>query len=239
MKMSEVFNMLEANKNERGIRNWEKLVPEENRLRSFGIGLTMLRKLAKKIGRNRALALELWATDTYDARVLGLLIDDPKQITREQAEQQVEQLEQGMLVHIFSSCDATLAKTPFVVEIACDWVAHEDPIRRRCGYGLLYELSKSKKKTAPEDAFFLKYIRRIDETFGSEDPTVHLSMGGALMGMGMRNRVLHAEALPTARRMGPIPVESGVTQCDPFDVVKHLVGDHAVKKLGLTASDLA
>ena len=39
-------------------------------------------------------------------------------LTREQAERQVEQLHGGMLVHVFSSCDATLAKTPFVVELA-------------------------------------------------------------------------------------------------------------------------
>ena len=237
MTISDVFALLEANKNERGMRNWEKYVPQKDRLKSFGIGLTVLRKLAKQIGRDRALALELWESNTYDARVLALLIDDPKQITREQAESQVEQLEQGMLAHVFSTCDATLAKAPFVVELTGDWIVHQDSTRRRCGYGLLYELSKSKKKSAPDDAFFLKYIHYIDQVFPKEEPVVHLAMGHALMGMGMRNRALHAEALPVARRMGPIPVETGVTKCDPFDVVKHLTGDYATKKFGLILAE--
>ena len=37
----------------------------------------------------------------------------------------------------------------------------EDAMRRRCGFGLLYEVSKSKKKNAPDDAFFLERIEHI------------------------------------------------------------------------------
>ena len=41
-----------------------------------------------------------------------------------------------MLAHVFASCDATLAKTSFVVELADKWVKNDDPVRRECGYGL-------------------------------------------------------------------------------------------------------
>src|SRR5687767_1992728 len=142
MEKSDVVDLLEANKDERGIRNWERLGPATGGLKSFGIGLTQLRKLAKQIGRNRDLARTLWQTDVYDAKVIALLIDDPKSMTRQQAEQQVEELGAGMLSHVFASCDATLAKTPFVVELADEWIRSSDTVRRRCGYGLLYEVSK-------------------------------------------------------------------------------------------------
>ena len=232
MKTSDVISLLEENKNQRGIDNWNKLDPEKRKLKSFGIGLTQLRKLAKQIGRNRDLALELWESDVYDAKVIALLIDDPKQITLEQAEKQVEELEGGYLAHVFSSCDATLAKTSFTKELADKWINSDDPTRRRCGFGLLYELSKSKKKSAPDNDYFLDHIRSIEEKFNKESIPIKMAMAGALMGMGMRNYDLHQVALPLARKLGPIDFDER-GKCDPFDVAKNLTSDYARKKFGL------
>ena len=230
MTTTDVLNLLEENKNERGIANWNK--PEfkkKTNLKSFGIGLTVLRKLAKKIGRNRELAQELWKSDYYDAKIISLLIDDPKQITPEQAEKQVEQLDGGHLEHVFSSCDATLAKTSFTRELADKWIASKDKPRIRCGYGLLYELSKSKKKSAPDNSYFLNIINHIDKSFAKESTSIKMSMAGALMGIGKRNLELNQAAIPVATRMGPIDFDER-GQCDPFDVLKHLTADYAQKK---------
>lgn len=43
---------------------------------------------------------------------------------------------EGMLIHVFSSCGASLAKVSFVVEMADDWIRSSDDVTRRCGYGL-------------------------------------------------------------------------------------------------------
>ena len=191
MNKTQVMRLLKTNQDERGIQNWERLGPKTSNLKSYGIGLTVLRKLAKQIGRDHTLAMMLWNSDVYDAKIIALLIDDPKSITREQAEAQVERLERGYLAHVFSSCDATLAKTAFVVELADGWIRGKDPMRRRCGYGLLYEISKSKKKSAPDETFFLEHIDHIDKRFSKEVRSVLGSMGGALVGMGKRNRRLN------------------------------------------------
>ena len=208
MNTTEVLALLEANKNDRGIANWKKLGAEAAKLKSFGIGLTQLRKLAKQIGRDHDLAMKLWKSDVYDAKVIALLIDDPKAVTQEQAEAQVEELGAGLLSHVFSSCDATLAKTSFVVELASKWMDSKDPVRRGCGYGLLYE------------------------TFDREERSVHGSMGGALMGIGKRNATLNAAALKVAQAIGPIQIEADY-KCEPFDVVKHLTNDRLRQKLGV------
>ena len=136
MTVSEVLDLLHAERDERGMRNWEALGSRTAGMKSCGIGLTRLRKLAKQIGRNRELSVALWTSDVYEARVIALLVDDPARITPDQAETQVEQLAGGMLAHVFASCDATLAKTSFVVELADRWVRSDDPVRRDCGYGL-------------------------------------------------------------------------------------------------------
>lgn len=227
MTKNEVLALLRHNKNERGIAHWEK---RSCPLKSFGIGLTQLRKLAKRIGRDHDLARRLWESDVYDAKVIGLLIEDPKQLTRKQAEEQVENLEHGLLRHVFASCDATLAKTRFAFEIACDWMGSEDVNRRRCGYSLLYELSKKNPK-GMDDAFLLDRIDHIQKSIHAEDMWVRESMAGALMGIGKRNKELNLAAIRAARAIGPIDVDYGDdNRCEPFNVLKHLESDYLKKK---------
>lgn len=197
------------------------------------IGLTRLRKLARRIGRNRDLAQALWKTDVYDARVIALLIDDPKRITRDQAEKQVEELAGGMLAHVFASCDATLAKTPFVVELADQWVRSDDPVRRDCGHGLLYEVSKFSGKKAPSEEFFLAHVERIADSIDGEPENVRMAMALALMGIGKRSAALNKAALKVARDVGPIEFTSTSGTCEPFDVTKHLTTDRLKEKLGI------
>ena len=162
-----------------------------------------------------------------------MLIDDPNEMTQEQAEGQVEKLDGGYLAHVFSSCDASLGKTVFVVELASDWMKSKDSMRRRCGYGLLYEISKFKKKSAPGDAFFMERIKHIDKAFSGEKRPVQGAMGGALMGIGKRNVKLNAASLKVERKIGQIQMGSDERECDPFDVVKHLTSDYITKKLGV------
>ena len=233
MTVSEVLALLDAERDERGISNWEKLGSGTAGMRSYGIGLTRLCQLGKRIGRNRELAQALWNTDVYEARVIALLVDDPARITREQVEKQVEELAGGMLAHVFASCDATLAKTPFVVELADQWVRSDDAVRRECGYGLLYEASKFSGTKAPGEEFFLAHVERIADTIGTESEKVRLSMGAALMGIGKRSAVLNDAALKVARAVGPIEFTSASGQCEPFDVVKHLTADRLKEKLGV------
>ena len=185
MNKTDVMTLLKKHQNERGIKNWDELYPDSP-YSSYGIGLTVLRKLAKQVGKDHQLATQLWASDNYDAKVLGVLIDDPKQITRDQMETQVEDVDFGMMVHVYSACGAPVAKTTGIEQVARDWVVSHDPVRRRCAYGFVYELSKSTKKTAPDEAYFMWFINHIDGTFKTEDPSVHLSMGSALMGIGKR-----------------------------------------------------
>jgi 3-methyladenine DNA glycosylase AlkD len=234
MTESEVLRLLDAERDERGIANWQRLGTGTGGLRSYGIGLTRLRQLAKRIGRDHALARALWTSDLYEARVLALLVDDPKSITRAQAEQQVEQLAEGMLAHVFASCDATLAKTPFVVELADAWVVSDDPVRRACGYSLVYEVSKFTGKKAPDETYFLAYVGRIAEQIDAESEKVRMAMGAALLGIGKRSAVMNRAALRVAQAVGPIAFTSVSGDCEPFDVAKHLTSERLLEKLGLS-----
>ena len=89
MNKSEVIRYLKTNEDPRGVKFWNEHLENSGGLKSVGIGLTRLRKYAKTIGRDDKLARQLWETDLYEARIISLLIDDPKTMTIEQAERQV------------------------------------------------------------------------------------------------------------------------------------------------------
>lgn len=192
------------------------------------------RRVSKQVGRDHNLALQLWNTDNHDVKIVGLLIDEPKKMTREQAEEQVRDVDSGMLSHVFSSCDATLPKASFAFDLARDWIKSKDELRRRCGYGLIYELSKDTRNKELTDEFFLDCIKGIGDGIETEENWVRLSMGGALMGIGKRNRKLNLAAIKVAKAVGPIDYDAGDTNCEPLNVLKHLTSDYLKKKLGIS-----
>lgn len=232
MTKAEVIAWLKAEQDARGIANWKKHEDSAGGLKSYGIGLTRLRKYAKSLGRDARLAKVLWRSNIYDAKVIALLIDDPKTLTVEQAEEQVEQLDGGYLSHVFSSCDATLAKAPFVRELAEKWVVSKDPVRRACGYGLVYEMSKSKKKSAPDEGAFVGYLDGIEKAYAKASIPVLMAMATAVMGIGTRSKKLHKAALRLATKIGPIDFDPD-GRCDPFDAAKNLRNRVVTDRLGV------
>ena len=236
MTYDEVIEQLATHRNERGIAHWKRLGPPG--LDSFGIGLTQLRKLAKSVGRDHALAQQLWESTLYDAKVIGVLVDDPREMTRAQAEAWVEHVNAGMLAHAYCACNATLSKTHFARALAVDWMDNDDDdLRRRCGYLLLSDLAKNRRDPALTDALFEGYIDRIRRTIHSEANWVRDAMNGALLAIGKRNARLNAYAVSAAQAIGQVEVDYGDNGCRPPDVVKHLTQERLLAKLSTTTSN--
>ena len=233
MTKTEVLGLLKENRDARGEANWKAMGDRTGGLTSFGIGLTKLRAIAKHVGRDHDLALTLWNERNHDAKIIGLLIDDPEQLTRDQVEMQVGGAGPGMLSHVLSSCDATLPRSPIAFEIAKAWMASTDPVRRGCGYGLVYELAKDRKDKRLTDEFFLGCVETIGKTIANEENRVRVGMGGALMGIGKRNKTLNAAAITLAKAIGPIHFSDGDKKCEPMNVLKHLTSDYLRHKLGI------
>ncbi len=103
--------------------------------------------------------------------------------------------------------------------------------RRRCGYLLLYELSKNKRDQALDDAFFSAYIDKIERNIQKEENWVKDAMQASMLGIGKRNRKLNNAAIKAARKYGTVEVDYGDNKCEPIDVVKHLTSDWLQKKL--------
>ena len=228
---TEVLDLLKENRDARGEANWKELGDRTGGLTSFGIGLTKLRAIAKQVGRDHDLALTLWNERNHDAKTIGSLIDDPNELTRDQVEKQVD----GAGQECSATCSARAmppSPSPIAFEIAKGWMASKDPVRRSCGYGLVYELAKDKKDKRLTDEFFLGCVEKIRKTIAKEENWVRVGMGSALMSIGKRKK-LNDAAIKLAKAIGPIHFSDRDKKCEPMNVLKHLTSGYLRNKLGI------
>lgn len=52
--------------------------------KSYGVGMAAIRQIAKRVGRDHELALELWKTGWYEARLLTAFVDEADRVTAAQ-----------------------------------------------------------------------------------------------------------------------------------------------------------
>ena len=53
----------------------------------LGVSVPDMRKLAKELGKNHKLALELWKTGIAEAKIVAAMIDEPNKLTERQMEE--------------------------------------------------------------------------------------------------------------------------------------------------------
>lgn len=223
----EILKLLEENANSRGMAHWERSgVPG---MKSFGIGLTQLKKLAKPFRNNDELADELFEKDYYDTRVFACLIWNGKTMSRDKIESIANHCEYWGLSHVFSS--VTLAKSPLQKELYDAWRNSDNATRRRLAFAIIYNLAGAKNNL--DDPFFENALEQIRSDITTEENFVKDAMNNAVLGIGKRNPQLHQKALETAEEIGVIEVDYGDNSCQALDVSKHLNSEALLKRLGL------
>lgn len=199
MTLQEILKLLESQRNEKA-DSLKKF--KHKQLQNFGIGLTKLIEIGSKIGKNHKLATELWDTLIYDALVLSTIVDNPNEVTPEQIEKQVKEVDFLTLTQSFSNL---VCKTSFAKDKAIEWAASEDVNIRRCGYALIYHLARDEKKL--KDIFFENYISIIEKNIHSEENHVKDAMNNALLMIGQRNLYLNKIAIAAAKKIGKVHIE--------------------------------
>lgn len=227
MTKTEVINLLESNKNQRGIDSWVKMGGDP--AHSYGLGLTQLKKLAKQVGKSHELALELWAMPIYDCKTVAALIDEPKMVSREQVESQTMELDGWLMAYTYYG--NLVAKTSFQQELAADWIDEKDDLKRRCAWLCINNLAKSKKR--PSDDYFGPLLERIGKELKGEENFVKEAMNNALFSIGTSSQPLHVRAVEIARDLGKVVVDYGANSCEALDCNKHLNSPRILKKMGV------
>jgi len=166
-----------------------------NTAHAFGISMATLAPLARKYRRQHGLALALWASGYHEARLLAVLIEDPKLVTSKQMDAWVADLDSWDTCD--QACMKLFNKTPFATEKITRWVADRREFVRRAGFALIVGYAIHGKRIP--DADFLPYLNLIEAHATDDRNFVRKAVNWALRTLGKRSPALHGPALALAR----------------------------------------
>ena len=164
---------------------------------TLGISVPVLRKMAREIGRDHALALELWASGVHEARILAGMIDDPRLVTEAQMDAWAADFDSW---DVCDQCCANLFdKTEPAYRKAVEWAARDEEFVKRAGFALMAALAWHDKR-APDEAF-LAFLPVITRESGDGRNFVRKAVNWALRTIGKRNAALNIRAVATAKEI--------------------------------------
>ena len=164
---------------------------------AFGVMMRDMQKVAKDIGKNHDLALALWDTGTYEARMVAAMIDDPAKVTPAQMDRWCKSFDNWAICD--TVCFKLFDRTPHAFDKVVRWAGRREEFVKRAGFALLASVALHDKKAADEP--FLKCLPLIEKAADDERNFVKKGVSWALRGIGKRNARLQAAAAEVARRL--------------------------------------
>ncbi|HEX8489856.1 MAG TPA: DNA alkylation repair protein [Chthoniobacterales bacterium] len=168
---------------------------------ALGVSVADIRALAKQIGRSHELAVELWKTGIYEARMLTAFVDEPARVTPAQMDRWCRDFDNwgicdALCFHLFD-------RTPHAWNKIEKWAGRREEFAKRAAFALLASVALHDKKAA--DAPFIRSLRLIEQAAIDERNFVKKGVSWALRGIGKRNAALQAAATAVARRLALSP----------------------------------
>jgi len=165
--------------------------------KAFGISVGTLKTIAKRLGRDHHLALALWNSGWYEARMLAAFIDDPSAVTASQMDRWCREFDNWAIVD--TVCFHLFDRTPYAWDKVTQWATRRAEFQRRAAFALLWSLTGHDKSA--DDSKFIAGLRLIERAADDERNFVKKAVNMALRAIGKRNRKLHAAALGSAMRL--------------------------------------
>ena len=168
---------------------------------AFGVSVGALKQHAKRIGPNHELAVRLWETGWYEARMLASFIDEPERVTALQMERWCRDFDNWAIVD--TVCFALFERSPHAWSKVEPWAARTDEFQKRAAFALIWSLSVHDKKAS--DKQFEQALVLIERAATDERNFVKKAVNMALRAVGKRNAALNDAAVQVARRLARSP----------------------------------
>jgi len=164
---------------------------------SIGVYHKDLKELAKEIGGDPELALQLFDSGLYEGRLLCSKLFRPKHLTEELMEKWTATFENWEICDSFSM--GIYAKSSFAVRKAIEWSGREAEFEKRAAFAIMaaYCMADKKADNAIFESFFPIIIREAKD----ERIYVKKAVNWALRNIGKRNIDLHRRASEVAREI--------------------------------------
>jgi 3-methyladenine DNA glycosylase AlkD len=177
----------------------------------FGVQLGDIRKLATKIKTNHALAISLWETGNIDARLLAILLMNPKNLSAEELDRMVRSVG---FVQVAEWLNSYVVKNhPDKESLRQRWMADADPWAARAGWNLTSERIGKNHEGLDLPAL----LDRIESEMKDAAPEAQWTMNFCLAGIGIHFPKYRKRAIAIGETLGiyrDYPVSKGCTS--PF-----------------------
>ena len=153
MKLKQIIEQLKTMENPARKKTNQRLNIEMD---NFGVPMTKLRPMAKTLGINHELGLELWESNQYEAMILGSMILDAKEIGIHQANQLIQKASHSSLVDELSL--GVLRKSLDQQRLFELWNEDENPLIRRAAWDIAIGLILDDKYSNEQIDYLLRII---------------------------------------------------------------------------------
>lgn len=194
---------------------------------TLGVSMPVLRKLARDIGRNHSLSLELWETGIHEAFILASLIADPGQVNESHMEKWVNDFCSWDVCD--QCCSNLFDKTPRAYHKAEEWIKRDKEFVKRAGFVLMAVLAVHDKNCP--DKHFEHFLDLIVREANDERNFVKKAVNWALRQIGKRNMHLNSRAISAALKIRDI--DTKCTRWIAGDALRELSSPEVQKRLFL------
>ena len=111
--------------------------------KALGVLMGDIQKLAKQLGRDHALALALWKTDVYEARMLCAYVDEVEKVTPAQMDAQARAFDNWAICDTL--CFALWVRSPHAFRKIRLWSNHKAEYVKRASFALLASMALKHK----------------------------------------------------------------------------------------------
>ena len=164
---------------------------------AMGVTMPEIRKLAKGIPKDHTLALQLWDTAIRECQILASLVDDRKQVTKQQMDQWVSDFNSWEVCD--QVCGNLFVRKPYAIEKALEYSRSEEEFIKRAGFVLMAEMQVHNKKVSNQE--LMQFFPVIEREAWDERNFVKKAINSALRQMGKRNKELRMVAIECAKRI--------------------------------------
>lgn len=177
----------------------------------FGVKISDLQKIVKRIKMDYQLALDLYDTGNYDAMYLAGLIADDAQMTKKDLHHWVAQAYCSALA---SSTVAWVASgSAYGWEIGLEWIESKSPLIAVAGWATLVSLVSIKENTELDLPALKKLLARVQKSIHQSPDPVRYQMNSFLIAVGCYVESLTEIAMKTAEQIGTVTADMGDTSC--------------------------
>jgi hypothetical protein len=186
----------------------------------FGVKISELKKIQRRIKRDYKLALDLYATGNYDAMYLAGMIADDARMSRDDLQRWAEGARGGALAG--ATVPGVAAGNAEGWSLALEWIDSKEVHVACAGWSTLGAIVSVRPDNELDLPAIRGLIARVEKEIHQSPDHVRYHMNGFLIAVGCYVLPLKEAALSAARAIGPVTADLGDNQCSVPEVAAYI-----------------